>query len=204
MRMPTKILTSAIILLATMALTACLGGGSSEPTRYYTLAVEKISMPESSAKGSVQVRKFTIDPAYQRANIVYRESAYDFMFYDLDLWASRPDHMITQVVAEYAVQSGLFETVEIKGNTKPVFEISGNISAIEEVDEGSSQYARLALEISFRKVDGAAPLFEKRYEGKEPMDKREPRFMAEAASKLLAKFMEDALAGISGANAPQE
>ena len=188
------------LFLAALALTACFGGSTSEPTRYYLLAVEDISMPSGNAKGKVQVRKFTVDPAYQKANIVYRESAYDFMFYDLDLWASRPDHMITQVVAEYAVKSNLFESVEIKGSSKPGFEISGNVSAIEEVDEGSSQYARLAIEISFRKVDGDAPLFEKRYEGKQPMDKREPRAMAEATSKLLGKFMEDALTNIAGAN----
>ena len=188
------------LFLATLALTACFGGSTSEPTRYYMLAVEDISMPNGNAKGKVQVRKFTVDPAYQKANIVYRESAYDFMFYDLDLWASRPDHMITQVVAEYAVKSNLFESVEIKGSSKPDFEISGNVSAIEEVDEGSSQYARLAIEISFRKVDSDVALFEKRYEGKQPMDKREPRAMAEATSKLLGKFMEDALANIAGAN----
>ncbi len=200
MRIFTKILTSATILLAALTLTACFGGSTSEPSRYYMLAVEDISMPSGNAKGKVQVRKFTVDPAYQKANIVYRESAYDFMFYDLDLWASRPDHMITQVVAEYAVKSGLFESVEIKGNSKPAFEISGNISAIEEVDEGSSQSARLAIEISFRKVDSNEALFEKRYEGKEPMDKREPRAMAEATSKLLGKFMEDALVNMAGAN----
>ena len=200
MRIFTKILTSATILLAALTLTACFGGSTSEPSRYYMLAVEDISMPSGNAKGKVQVRKFTVDPAYQKANIVYRESAYDFMFYDLDLWASRPDHMITQVVAEYAVKSGLFESVEIKGNSKPAFEISGNISAIEEVDEGSSQSARLAIEISFRKVDSNEAIFEKRYEGKEPMDKREPRAMAEATSKLLGKFMEDALANMAGAN----
>lgn len=200
MRIFTKILTSATILLAALTLTACFGGSTSEPSRYYMLAVEDISMPSGNAKGKVQVRKFTVDPAYQKANIVYRESAYDFMFYDLDLWASRPDHMITQVVAEYAVKSGLFESVEIKGNSKPAFEISGNISAIEEVDEGNSQSARLAIEISFRKVDSNEALFEKRYEGKEPMDKREPRAMAEATSKLLGKFMEDALVNMAGAN----
>ena len=187
MRIFTKILTSATILLAALTLTACFGGSTSEPSRYYMLAVEDISMPSGNAKGKVQVRKFTVDPAYQKANIVYRESAYDFMFYDLDLWASRPDHMITQVVAEYAVKSGLFESVEIKGNSKPAFEISGNISAIEEVDEGSSQYARLAIEISFRKVDSGAPLFEKRYDDRAPMDKREPRFMAEATSSSFRR-----------------
>ena len=98
MRIFTKILTSATILLAALTLTACFGGSTSEPSRYYMLAVEDISMPSGNAKGKVQVRKFTVDPAYQKANIVYRESAYDFMFYDLDLWASRPDHMITQLV----------------------------------------------------------------------------------------------------------
>lgn len=197
-----KIALIAFATLLAFSLTACLGGGSSEPTRYYTIAVENISLPSAGAFADkrLQVRKFTIEPAYQRTNIVYRESAYDFMFYDLDLWASRPDHMITQVVAEYAVKSNLFESVEIKGSSKPGFEISGNVSAIEEVDEGSSQYARLAIEISFRKVDGDAPLFEKRYEGKQPMDKREPRAMAEATSKLLGKFMEDALTNIAGAN----
>ena len=82
--------------LAAMTLTACFGGSTSEPTRYFTLAVENIDMPNAGdASGRLQVRKFTIDQAYQRNNIVYRESAYDFMFYDLDLWASRPDSWAT-------------------------------------------------------------------------------------------------------------
>ena len=185
-----------------VTLTACLGGGSSEPTKYYTIAVESISMPSAGAFADkrLQVRKFTIEPAYQRTNIVYRESAYDFMFYDLDLWASRPEHMIMQVVGEYVAKSNIFESVEIKGNSIPSLEISGNISAIEEVDEGSSQYAHLAMEITLRKPDSESALFEKRYDGKEPMDKREPRFMAEATSKLLGKFMEDALDNFAKVN----
>ena len=197
MRIFTKILTSATILLAALTLTACFGGSTSEPSRYYMLAVEDISMPSGNAKGKVQVRKFTVDPAYQKANIVYRESAYDFMFYDLDLWASRPDHMITQVVAEYAVKSGLFESVEIKGNSKPAFEISGNISAIEEVDEGSSQYARLAVQLTFRKTESDEALWEKSFDQKMSMGDREPRTTAETVSKLFGKIMEEALGEIS-------
>ena len=89
-----------IAILAAMTLTACFGGSTSEPTRYYTLAVENIDMPTAGdASGRLQVRKFTIDQAYQRNNIVYRESAYDFMFYDLDLWASRPEQMVAQVAS---------------------------------------------------------------------------------------------------------
>lgn len=192
------ILLSAIAL----SLTACLGGGSSEPTRYYTIAVEKISMPSAGAFADkrLQVRKFTIEPAYQRTNIVYRESAYDFMFYDLDLWASRPEHMLAQVASEYVAKSGLFKTVETKPTGKPDFELLGNIVAIEEVDEGSSQYARLAVQLTFRKTESDQAIWEKSFDEKMSMNNREPRTTAETISKLFGKLMEEALNEISSQN----
>ena len=192
------ILLSAIAL----SLTACLGGGSSEPTRYYTIAVENIQSPAAGvyADKHLQVRKFTIEPAYQRTNIVYRESAYDFMFYDLDLWASRPEHMLAQVASEYVAKSGLFKTVETKPTGKPDFELLGNIVAIEEVDEGSSQYARLAVQMTFRKTESEQALWEKSFDEKMSMDNREPRTTAETISKLFGKFMQEALQEISSAN----
>ena len=193
-----------LILLSAIALslTACLGGGSSEPTRYYTLAVENIQTPTSSAYADkrLQVRKFTIEPAYQRTNIVYRESAYDFMFYDLDLWASRPEHMLAQVASEYLNKSNMFKSVETKPTGKPDFEFLGNVVAIEEVDEGSSQYARLAIQLTFRKPERDQAIWEKSFDEKLSMDNREPRTTAETISKLFGKYMEEALNEISSQN----
>ena len=193
-----------IIILSAIALslTACLGGGSSEPTKYYTIAVENISMPSSSALAEkrLQVRKFTIEPAYQRTNIVYRESAYDFMFYDLDLWASRPEHMTTQVASEYLSKSSLFKTVETKPSGKPDYELLGNIIALEEVDEGSSQYAHLAIQLTFRKTESDNALWEKTFDEKMSMGDREPRTTAETISKLFGKFMTEALQEIASTN----
>ena len=88
-------------LLSAFTLTGCLGG-STEPSRYYTVSAESIATVSNAASDArIHVKKFTIDPAYQRSNIVYRESAYDFMFYDLDLWATRPEQMLTQIAGEY-------------------------------------------------------------------------------------------------------
>ena len=188
------------LFLAALALTACFGGSTSEPTRYYMLAVEDISMPSGNAKGKVQVRKFTVDPAYQKANIVYRESAYDFMFYDLDLWASRPEQMVAQVAAEYIEKSGIFQAVESRASGKPELELLGHIDAIEEIDEGSSQYARLSLKLTLQKPDADAPLWEKRFDEKQSVSSREPRLVAEAISKLLGKYMEEAIAAIGTAS----
>lgn len=193
-----RIFAIALSLIAAFALSACIGGGSSEPTRYFTLAVEKINMPQANPSGKrIQIRKFTIDQAYQRNNIVYRESAYDFSFYDLDLWASRPEYMVMQVASQYLEKSGLFASVESKATAKPDFELLGHIEAIEEVDEGSSQYAHLAIQLTFRKTESETPLWQETFDDKMSMDSREPKVTAQTVSKLLSQFMEKALEGIS-------
>ena len=189
-------LLAVAALLSAFTLTGCLGG-STEPSRYYTVSAESISVAGATSDTRVHVKKFTIDPAYQRTNIVYRESPYDFMFYDLDLWATRPEQMLTQVAGEYLVKSNMFKSVDLKPMGKPDFELLGNVDAIEEIDEGSSQEAHLAVQLTFRKVGEDAPLWEKRYDERQSMSKRDAHSAAEALSKLYAKYMQDALENIA-------
>ena len=184
-------------LLSVSMLTGCVGG-STEPSRYFTVSAESISTVAGAASDArVHVKKFTIDPSYQRSNIVYRESPYDFSFYSLDLWATRPEQMLTQVAGEYLVKSNMFKSVDLKPMGKPDFELLGNVDAIEEIDEGSSQDAHLALQLTFRKVGEDTPLWEKRYDERQSMSKRDAHSAAEALSKLYAKFMQDALENIA-------
>ena len=189
-------LLAVAALLSAFTLTGCLGG-STEPSRYYTVSAESISVAGATSDTRVHIKKFTIDPAYQRTNIVYRESPYDFMFYDLDLWATRPEQMLTQVAGEYLIKSNMFKSVDLKPMGKPDFELLGNVDAIEEIDEGSSQEAHLAVQLTFRKVGEDAPLWEKRYDERQSMSKRDAHSAAEALSKLYAKYMQDALENIS-------
>ena len=189
-------LLAVAALLSAFTLTGCLGG-STEPSRYYTVSAESISVAGATSDTRVHVKKFTIDPAYQRTNIVYRESPYDFMFYDLDLWATRPEQMLTQVAGEYLVKSNMFKSVDLKPMGKPDFELLGNVDAIEEIDEGNSQEAHLAVQLTFRKVGEDAPLWEKRYDERQSMSKRDAHSAAEALSKLYAKYMQDALENIA-------
>ena len=121
------------------------------------------------------------------------------MFYDLDLWASRPEQMVAQVTAEYLEKSGIFQAVDTRASGKPELELLGHIDAIEEIDEGSSQYARLSIKLTLQKPDADAPLWEKRFDERQSVSSREPRLVAEAISKLLGKYMEEAVAAISQA-----
>ena len=189
-------LLAVAALLSVFTLTGCLGG-STEPSRYYTVSAESISVAGATSDARIHVKKFTIDPAYQRTNIVYRESPYDFMFYDLDLWATRPEQMLTQVAGEYLIKSNMFKSVDLKPMGKPDFELLGNVDAIEEIDEGDSQEAHLAVQLTFRKVGEETPLWEKRYDERQSMNKRDAHSAAEALSKLYAKYMQDALENIA-------
>lgn len=196
-----KLLTIAMTMAMALSLTGCFGGSASEPTRYFTIGVESINYPQVKnaeyANKRVAVRKFTMDQAYQRTNIVYRESNYQFMFYDLDLWATRPDLMLNKAATEYVKQSGLFELNKTGISAKPDYEILGNVDAIEEIDEGSNRYGRLAMQLSLRKTEGDAPICEREYDEKIALNGNEPQHVAEAISKLLAKYMEDFLGEIA-------
>jgi ABC-type uncharacterized transport system auxiliary subunit len=119
------------------------------------------------------------------------------MFYDLDLWASRPEHMITRVVSEYVEKSGMFQSVVSGNGVMPEYELSGHVNAIEEVDESSSQSAHLALGFTFKNVKSNTMLWEGKCDKNRSTDSREPRVTAEAISKLLAECMADALQSIA-------
>jgi hypothetical protein len=105
--------------------------------------------------------------------------------------------MLTQVAGEYLIKSNMFKSVDLKPMGKPDFELLGNVDAIEEIDEGNSQEAHLAVQLTFRKVGEDAPLWEKRYDERQSMNKRDAHSAAEALSKLYAKYMQDALENIA-------
>ena len=90
-------------------------------------------------------------------------------------------------------------SVDNRSGAKPELELLGHIDAIEEIDEGSSQYARLSLRLTLQKPDADAPLWEKRFDERESVGSREPRLVAEAISKLLGKYMEEAIGAIAQA-----
>lgn len=178
-------------LTATLTLAGCFGGSTPEPTRYYTLAVESIQIPASINK-RLQVKKFTIEQAYQRTNIVYKESPYDFMFYDLDEWASRPELIFTQIANEYF--SKVFKTSNNKGD----LELLGHVLALEEIDEGSNQKAHLSMTLTLKKTGGEI-LWENAFDESIETKDRNPRTAAEAISKLFGKFVEKSFSEIQNA-----
>lgn len=182
------------IALSALLVSACSSTGTL--TRYYTLAVDSSVQASKTYPYKLAVKKFTVDPAYNSSNIVYRESPYDFMSYNHDLWATAPDHQIANIFTEDLKQSGLFEKVEQRASEMPDYEIAGHLIAIEEVDEGSSRFARVAVEISFRDVKKDSTLWKKAFDEKESLGGTEPREIAKSASKLVNRYAQTVISEI--------
>ncbi len=180
------------IFIAALSLFACAGSESS--TRYYTLAAIDSPKATQSYPYNLVVKKFSIDPAYNQTRIVYRESPYDFMYYNNDLWATSPEHQIATVVAEELKRSGLFAKIEQRATEIPDMELSGFVVALEEVDVDSTErYARVAVELSLRDAKKDSLLWKKSYDEQERLAGTDPREIAKSASKLVNRYAADAV-----------
>lgn len=179
--------------LAALMLTGCFSG--TQPTmRYYTVMLpDGKPMAEKPFPYSLFVKSATIDPAYRRNNIVYRESPYDFMFYNYSSWATRPEHLIEQAVAMRFEQSGIFLHVENAITAKPDFELSIHVVALEEVDKPEGKFAHLNLLMSIHKPNADSDLWTKRFDGSASFADGDMRDFATAVSKLLDGFTQEAL-----------
>jgi len=192
-----KFLLLSSLTLSALLATACSSSGVL--TRYYTLAADSNIQASKTYPYKVVVKKFTVDPAYNSSNIVYRESPYDFMSYNHDLWATSPDHQIANVFTEDLKQSGLFEKIEQRASEMPDYEMTGHLISIEEVDEGNSRYARVAIEIAFRDVKKDSTLWKRTFDEKEALDGNEVREIAKSASKLVNRYAKASISGIEEA-----
>lgn len=187
-----KLIAACAVVAAAFMMSGCFG--SQKPMRYYTVVLPTGSaVAEKPVPARLFVKKATIDPAYRRNNIVYRESAYDFMFYNYSSWATRPEYLIEQAVILRIEQSGIFQFVETNPTAKPDYELSMHVISIEEVDEDKGREAHLAMNISFRKTESEGDLWSKRFDVKKPYDGEDMREFATAISKLLETYVNEAV-----------
>lgn len=188
-----------MFLILACAFAAVLSGcftGTDREIRYYTLPVTQPAKPSGKPllPYTLTVTRASVDPAYRRNNIVYRETPYDFMYYTYSAWASRPEFLVEQVAYSYIKSQGLFSVLEYSDIKKPDLEFAIYVKAIEEVDRGSDRFAHLSLMFTLQKPDGETIVWRKNYDESKPFDSSDMRNFAEAIYQILQGFLDDAIA----------
>lgn len=166
----------------------------SVPTRYYyTLSYplereEALKPPIHPIR--LRIKPFRIGIPYDRLQIVYRQSPFEFQYYGYHLWASKPQHMLREIFASHIESLGLVVEVTTEyGEHLPDYELSGDIEAIEEYDSGDVWYGHLAMRIELTRFSDRVCLWRYSFDKTKKVFKKEPVQVVRVISSILEEEM---------------
>jgi len=141
--------------LAALAIVAAACGSVPEK-RFYTLAndQEAPGARQSGCTRTVVVSDPEIAVPYDNERIVFRTDDYEVKYFNYDLWVSRPQDMLQQLVSRKLERAHLFAAVgsQLEG-ARQRFTLLTTIDALEVIVRNDVYEARLA--VTFRLEDTA-------------------------------------------------
>lgn len=135
--------------------------------------------------------EFGAATGYESARIAYRVSDSELRYYAYHKWTAEPAQVVAEMVARHLRASGLFAEVgRSTKNREPDAVLDGTVVAMEEVDEGESWKARLAMVFVLRRPDTDAVLLRHGFNITVPCSERSPAAVARGLSEILSKELK--------------
>ncbi|MBR4532334.1 membrane integrity-associated transporter subunit PqiC [bacterium] len=172
-----KIGVLTVCFIALFMISSCSLFSSKAPLKhYYQVYYQPKESSQQPIKATLRIKTFNSDKVYKKYNLVYRTSYEEMFYYNTHFWASRPDDMITDLVANHFSKQQVFSDIIITMDKKPDYVLSGRILAMDEVIEGEKSYARVAINFELKdyKTEDIVVAYyfdkKKEAEGKKPVD----------------------------------
>lgn len=139
----------------------------------------------------IRVREFNIEEAYNRPQIVYRQSPFSIQYYVYRVWAVKPERMITDLVYKHLITSNLVSTVvrRFDEGKKPDYELSGMVEAVEEYDSDKLWFAHLAIRFNLTRVSDGRVVYTRRFDNRKRVFQQEPEYVVREMSALMEFIM---------------
>ncbi|MFP4316440.1 MAG: ABC-type transport auxiliary lipoprotein family protein [Desulfovibrionales bacterium] len=197
------------LLSALMAMTLVFSGCTSmlqqeRPQRqFFALEVTRPGdpLPDPQFKGTLNVRNFTVSPAFNRRNLVYRmgEAAYESDYYNLFL--VDPGELVTQETTEWLRDANLFSAVIMPGSgLEYAYSLEGNL--IELYGDFAEGKGAAVVRIQFFLLRGqngrSGVLLQKRYNHRVPLAERSPEALVQGYNQALAAILSELVEDMTG------
>ena len=141
-----KIGVLIVCITVLFTISSCSLFSSKAPLKhYYQVYYQPQVGSGQPIKATLRIKTFNADKAYKKYNLVYRTSLEEMFYYNTHFWASRPDDMITDLVANHFAKQRVFSDIIITMDKKPNYVLSGRILALDEVIEDEKSFARVAI-----------------------------------------------------------
>jgi len=136
----------------------------------------------------VQVQTMKIPRTFDRVNIVVRYSAHRLDYYRYNLWAIRPQIVVSDLIAKQISEYGIFQKCQREFLEEPPnYEIIGTIEAIEKFDNESYTAAHFAMSLYLRTYDGYENIVFHKFDREVEM----PVFRMELFAKKLSDILKE-------------
>jgi ABC-type uncharacterized transport system auxiliary subunit len=149
---------------------------------------------------TVRVADFGIEQAYNRPEIVYRQSPFQLQYYYYRVWAVKPDRMVTDLVYHHILNSGLVANVIRRYDQapKPDYDLGGDLEAVEEYDSGELWFAHLALTINVTRISDGTSIYTRRFDLRKRVYQHTPEYVIREMSSLFEYIMTQVIHDLDG------
>ena len=175
-----------VCIIALFTISSCSLFSSKAPLKhYYQVYYQPQVGSGQPIKATLRIKTFDADKAYKKYNLVYRTSFEEMFYYNTHFWASRPDDMITDLVANHFAKQRVFSDIIITMDKKPNYVLSGRILALDEVIEDDKSYARVAIIFELKDYKTAEVVVAHSFDTKLEAQGRKPVDVVRAMGEII-------------------
>ncbi len=199
---PRSFRTLCLALLAGAWLLGSLEACNPPPQRrYYVLAYPLPSAEDvanvATHPATLRVRPFNVALAYDRPQIVYRQSPFEFNYYTFRLWSAKPQKMVREVLARHLQAARVVEEVVLEiGERPPAYELGGELLAIEEYDAGDVWFAHLSMRLWLARYSNKQIVWTHFFDVTKKVYHKDPVHVVRGLSQILEAEVIKVVAGI--------
>ena len=182
---------------ALLAFIACCG---TIPVKQYYVLNYMPTQPAGRLLASpypftIRLKELDIEDAYNRSQIVYRQSPFELRYYFYKLWAVKPNKMITDLIQKHLASINFVSHVirRFDEGIKPSYELGGVIEALEEYDSDQLWYAHLAIRLSLTRLSDGRVMYSRDFDNRKRIYQYSPDNVVREMSAILEFIMDQAV-----------
>lgn len=169
-------------------------GASRLQQRYFVLHLGPSETPVASLiPGAARVRDLDAESTYDKFQIVVRQNPYELTYRKTDVWAVKPNRMVSDLLARRLLEYGLFSTVSRElGEQRPDYSLGGDLHAVELYDSGDRLFAHLSVTLTLSRYRDGAILWSASYDERREVPSLKFSHAIRIMSELLTEIVTDA------------
>jgi ABC-type uncharacterized transport system auxiliary subunit len=182
---------------ALLALIACCG--TIPVKQYYVLNYMPTALTgrllASPYPFTVRLKDLDIEDAYNRPQIVYRQSPFELRYYFYKIWAVKPSRMITDLVQKHLASVNFVSHVirRYDEGLKPDYELAGVVEAVEEYDSDQLWFAHLAIRLTLTRLNDGRVLYSRVFDNRKRVYQYSPDNVVREMSAILEFIINQAI-----------